>query len=88
MSTSTRLRFTLIFGLFLAAITVFAISREMETTAATSIAGIMTILSTYLWSQTKRPHHESKHQENLDPHLPSRNRPNDFDLDKDQLPTE
>ncbi len=83
MSTSTRLRFTLLFGLFLAAITVFAISREMETTAATSIAGIMTILSTYLWSQTKRPHYDSKTQENADPAFRHRDRPDDFDLEKD-----
>ena len=83
MSTSTRLRITLIFGLFLAAVTLYAIARSMETVAATSIAGIMTILSTYLWSQTKRPHYDSKTQENADPAVHRRDHPNDYDMDLD-----
>jgi glucose dehydrogenase len=83
MSTSTRLRITLIFGLFLAAVTLYAIARSMETVAATSIAGIMTILSTYLWSQTKRPHYEVTYQESDDPVVHSRNRSNDYDVQMD-----
>jgi hypothetical protein len=37
-------------------VTILSIFKGMETLASTSIAGIMTILSTYIWSQTKRPH--------------------------------
>jgi hypothetical protein len=60
MNTSTRYRITLIAALFLAIITITAVFRSMEMVAATSIAGIMTILSAYIWSQTQRPtQHES-----------------------------
>jgi hypothetical protein len=83
MSTSTRLLATLAFGVFLAAVTLYSVSKEMETVAATSIAGIMTILSTYLWSQTKRPHYDSKTQENADPAFHRRDHPNDYDMDLD-----
>jgi hypothetical protein len=55
----------------------------METVAATSIAGIMTILSTYLWSQTKRPHYEVTYQESDDPVVHLRNRSNDYDVQMD-----
>jgi hypothetical protein len=55
----------------------------METVAATSIAGIMTILSTYLWSQTKRPHYEVTYQESDDPVVHPRNRSNDYDVQMD-----
>ena len=57
MNTSTRYRITLIAALFLAIITITAVFRSMEMVAATSIAGIMTILSAYIWSQTQRPSH-------------------------------
>ena len=83
MSTSTRLLATLAFGVFLAAVTLYSVSKEMETVAATSIAGIMTILSTYLWSQTKRPHYEVTYQESDDPVVHSRNRSNDYDVQMD-----
>jgi len=60
MNTSTRYRITLIAAVFLAVITITAVFRSMEMVAATSIAGIMTILSAYIWSQTQRPtYHES-----------------------------
>ena len=83
MSTSTRLLATLAFGVFLAAVTLYSVSKEMETVAATSIAGIMTILSTYLWSQTKRPHYEVTYQESDDPVVHLRNRSNDYDVQMD-----
>lgn len=55
MTTKTRLKLTVIAGLFLAAITLTATFMKMEAVATTSIAGIMTILSAYIWAQTKRP---------------------------------
>jgi hypothetical protein len=56
----------------------------METVAATSIAGIMTILSTYLWSQTKRPHYDSQNlRKTLILSVHRRDHPNDYDMDLD-----
>jgi hypothetical protein len=63
MNASTRLRFTAYAAIFLAAVTLLSILRGMEALAATSVAGLMTILSTYIWSQTKRPHHEDPRQD-------------------------
>jgi hypothetical protein len=39
----------------LALVTLLAIGSKMETVATASIAGMMTILSAYIWSQTTRP---------------------------------
>jgi len=56
LSNSSRYRITMISGIFLAIVTFLSLFTGMETVAATAIAGVMTILSTYIWSQTKRPH--------------------------------
>ena len=55
MNTKTRLKLTVIAALFLGGITIMATIMKMEVVATTSIAGIMTILSAYIWAQTKRP---------------------------------
>jgi len=55
MNTRTRYKLTLTAGVFLAVVTLLAIFSNMETVATASIAGIMTILSAYIWSQTTRP---------------------------------
>ena len=55
MNTKTRLKLTVIAALFLGGITIMATLMKMEVVATTSIAGIMTILSAYIWAQTKRP---------------------------------
>lgn len=55
MTTKTRLKLTVIAALFLGGITIMATIMKMEVIATTSIAGIMTILSAYIWAQTKRP---------------------------------
>jgi len=62
MNASTRFRFTAYAAVFLAAVTLLSILRGLEAVAATSVAGLMTILSTYIWSQTKRPHYEDPRQ--------------------------
>ncbi len=61
MTTQTRLKLTFITAAFLALVTLLAIYSKMEGVATASIAGIMTILSAYIWSQTKRP---SKNERN------------------------
>lgn len=55
MNTRTRYKLTLFAAGFLALVTLLAIASKMETVATASIAGIMTILSAYIWSQTTRP---------------------------------
>ncbi len=55
MTSRTRYKLTLFAAAFLALVTLFAIASKMETVATASIAGIMTILSAYIWSQTTRP---------------------------------
>lgn len=62
LSTSTRYRITMISGLFLAVVTFTALFTGMEAVAATAVAGVMTILSAYIWSQTKRPHQYEQNQ--------------------------
>ena len=51
----TRLKITLAAAVFLVVTTYVAIYKEMETVATTCIAGVMTVLSTYIWAETKRP---------------------------------
>lgn len=59
MNNQTRFKLTLFAAAFLALVTLLAIGSKMETVATAAIAGIMTILSAYIWSQTQRPsHHE------------------------------
>lgn len=55
MRIQTRFKLTLVAAVFLAVVTLLAIWANMETVATASIAGIMTILSAYIWSQTTRP---------------------------------
>jgi hypothetical protein len=55
MTNHTRYRLTLAAALFLAVVTLLSIFLKMEAVATAGIAGIMTVLSTYIWSQTTRP---------------------------------
>jgi hypothetical protein len=55
MNNRTRYKLTLLSAIFLALVTLLAIYSKMEAVATASIAGIMTILSAYIWSQTSRP---------------------------------
>ena len=57
MNSQTRLKVTLSAAAFLAIVTLLSIYSKMEGVATASIAGIMTILSAYIWSQTTRPSH-------------------------------
>ncbi len=55
MRNSTRYLITIIAAILLAVVVVLSIFKAMESVASTAIAALMTILSTYIWSQTKRP---------------------------------
>ncbi len=75
MTNNTRFRLTLAAAVFLAVVTLLSIFLKMEAVATAGIAGIMTVLSTYIWSQTTRPtnpYHE-KHNEPTKPAKTSRN---------------
>ena len=51
----TRLKITLAAAGCLVVTTYVSIFKEMEAVATTCIAGVMTVLSTYIWAETKRP---------------------------------
>jgi len=51
----TRLKITLAATVFLIVTTYVSIFKDMEAVATTCIAGVMTVLSTYIWAETKRP---------------------------------
>jgi hypothetical protein len=65
MRTKSRLKLTVAAFLLLGILAFMATMHEMETIATTAIAGIMTILSAYIWAQTKRPSIYEKHRPNL-----------------------
>ena len=55
MKSSKRYTLTLITGLFLAVLAGLSVFKSMEGLASACVAGIMTILTTYIWGETKRP---------------------------------
>ena len=55
MKESKRYVITIVAGIVLAGLSILAIFKGMEVVATTSIAGILTILSSYIWAETKRP---------------------------------
>ena len=73
MNTRTRYKLTLFTAVFLALITLLAIGTKMETVATASIAGLMTILSAYIWSQTTRPSKDEYNPKNTRKQTSSKN---------------
>ena len=55
MKESKRYFITITAGISLVILAVLSIFKGMDVVATTSIAGILTILSTYIWAETKRP---------------------------------
>lgn len=55
MKESKRYFITISAGISLVILAILSIFKGMEVVATTSIAGILTILSTYIWAETKRP---------------------------------
>ena len=62
MKKSKRYILTVIAGFILATIAGLSVFKNMEGLASACIAGIMTILTTYIWGETKRP---SNHERNI-----------------------
>ena len=55
MSKRTRYRLSIIAGLLLFSLAFISVFKDAENVAIASIGGIMTILSVYIWGETKRP---------------------------------
>ena len=55
MKKRTRYKLTIVAGLILFSLAVFSVKMNAENVAISSIAGIMTILSSYIWGETNRP---------------------------------
>ncbi|HEY4789111.1 MAG TPA: hypothetical protein VIH57_23845 [Bacteroidales bacterium] len=55
MRTSKRYTITIAAGIILVTLAVLAVFKGMEEVASACIAGILTILTTYIWGETKRP---------------------------------
>jgi hypothetical protein len=55
MEKRTRLKITLLAGILLSLISLASIWQQTENIGMAAIGGIMTILSGYIWGETKRP---------------------------------
>jgi hypothetical protein len=55
MKRSKRYLTTITAGIILTLLAGFSIFKSMEGVSTACVAGILTILSTYIWGETKRP---------------------------------
>ena len=55
ITNQTRFKFSITTVVFLAIVVILSIVRPTENIGVTAIAGIMTVLSSYIWAETKRP---------------------------------
>ncbi|MFN8208086.1 MAG: hypothetical protein U0T82_11850 [Bacteroidales bacterium] len=55
MRLSKRYAISIVAGIILAGLAGYAIFKGMEGVASACVAGILTILTTYIWGETKRP---------------------------------
>lgn len=59
LTKRTRYRLTIIAGLLLFSLAFISVFKGIENVAITSIGGVMTILSAYIWGETNRPSNRS-----------------------------
>ncbi len=55
MQTRTRIKITLVAALLIIAFAILAVFKGMENLSITCIGALMTILTAYIWAETKRP---------------------------------
>lgn len=55
MKTSKRYTISIVAGVVLATLAVLSVLKEMEGVASACVGGILTILTSYIWGETKRP---------------------------------
>jgi hypothetical protein len=60
MKLSKRYLITIIAALLLAGLAVLSVFKSMEGLATACVGSLMTILSTYIWGETKRPSGEKQ----------------------------
>ncbi len=55
MNNRTRYKISIASIMFLAMVVILSIFKNTENIGITAIAGLMTILTSYIWGETKRP---------------------------------
>ena len=55
MTKRTRYKISIGAGLFMAMVVLLSIFKDTQNIGVTAITAIITILSTYIWGETKRP---------------------------------
>jgi len=60
----TRYKISIGASIFLAVVVVLSIFKTTENIGVSAIAAIMTILTSYIWGETKRPSGKKQHLEN------------------------
>jgi len=62
MRTSKRYIVAIAAGIVLSLLAALSILKSMEGVASACIAGILTILTTYIWGETQRPSNKNQNQ--------------------------
>jgi VIT1/CCC1 family predicted Fe2+/Mn2+ transporter len=62
MKRSKRYLISLIAGVLLSILAFISVFQNMEGLASACVAGIMTILTGYIWGETKRPSKTNNHE--------------------------
>jgi len=60
MKSSKRYIITIVAGIILAALALLSVLKGMEGLASACVGGILSILTTYIWGETKRPSNTPK----------------------------
>lgn len=55
MNASKRYRLTIAAGIFMAGLAILSLLKGIEGVASICVGGILTILTSYIWGETKRP---------------------------------
>lgn len=63
MKTSKRFSIAIAAGIVLSALATISVLKGMEGVASTCVAGILTILSTYIWGETQRPSNKIQNEQ-------------------------
>ena len=62
MKTSKRFVVAIAAGIVLSLLATLSIIKSMEGVASACVAGILTILTTYIWGETQRPSNKNQNQ--------------------------
>lgn len=62
MRTSKRYTIAIAAGIILSMLAALSILKNMEGVASACVAGVLTILTTYIWGETQRPSNKNQNQ--------------------------